>query len=387
MVEISLFFEILCLIFVIVAVVYGLRPYFSAGKHVGLLPEESSSGDPKVSVIVCSQSDEDVLEATLTALSTQDYPNYEVIVVCDGSAEYAAMLTERFGALYPDTYFTFVQPGSHNVSRRKLAITLGVKAAKGEVIVTTLSNISIPSDQWLSQLVSPFRGEAGRHCDVSLGLSKMDFAELRGGGKWFRQFDSLLINALWVGYAMDGHPYRGDGFNLVFRKSVFFEHKGYSRTINLHYGDDDLFINEIANAGNTKVVISPDNILTTLWGSSANRIWGIMKERYAFNVRWLPKAPFFNLGLLCALQWLVPATAVAALLCGGFTLIHTVIPALLVLLFWGIEIFCYRKVASKFGMVRLWWAVVPFWLWYPVYNFIFSCRHRQDRKKNFTWQR
>lgn len=370
-----------------VSCLYGLKAYFKASSFVNPpLPAEDEAR-PKASVLIYCQSDEETLEATVAAVAAQDYPDFEIIVVCDASAEYAELLQERFAGLYGNVYVTFVQPGSHNLSRRKLANTIGVKAAKGEIIVTTRANIVVPSESWLSSIMAPFCGEAGKHKDVVLGVSRIDFSQMRGPGKWYGQFDSLLTDGLWIGYAAARKAYRGDGNNLAFRREVFFRHKGYARTINLHNGDDDLFINEISTSGNTAVTVGPESIIETSWPGSANRVRSILKERYSFTARWLPHAPFVRSGVQMALQWIVPVSAGFAAWLGLPNIIPALAGAVVLLAFWGTEIYCYRRLAGRLGGVRLWWAVVPFWLWRPIGDLVFRYDHRYSRKKNFTWQR
>lgn len=374
-------------ILIAAAYFYGLRPYlrvasYDAGRDgQGETPEDRM---PKATVIVHCQNDDEVLDDVLRQLFAQDYPDFEVVVVLDSNLEYADIVTERYAGVYENLYFTFVQPGSHNLSRRKLANTIGIKAAKGDVIVTTVANIRIASERWLSDLMAPFRDGA---TDVSLGLSRLDMRELTGPRKWFRQFDDVLGDGLWLGYAIDGHPYRGDGYNLAFRRSVFFDHKGYAKSINLHCGDDDLFISEIARGDNTRVVLSDESIVTTEWGTAANRVWAIRKARYSFTERWLPRAPFIRSAVLSALQWAVPGCAVGLSFAGLPSLYPLIFAALAVLSFWGMEIHHYRRLAHRLGAVRLWWAVVPFWMARPVANFFFDIEYRANKKKNFTWQR
>lgn len=366
---------------------YGLHSYRRAASFENPPLAGPDEFHPKASVLIYCQSDEETLASTLENISRQDYPDFEVIVVCDAAAEYAEMLNEKYSALYPNVYVTFVQPGSHNLSRRKLAITIGAKAAKGDVIVTTVANIRIASEQWLSSLLAPFCGEQGRYTDVSLGYARINFANLHGPAKWYRQFDALLSDALWIGYAADHMPYRGDGFNLAFRREVFFKHKGFAKTINLHYGDDDLFIHEIATPANTSVVVSPESIIETQWEDAGNRVWSMQKERYSFTSRWLPKAPFVRSSIQMLMQWIVPGAVIAGGLVGLPNLLPVAIGAAILLCFWLVEIFCYRRLAKRFEAVRLWWAVWPFWLWRPLADMLFRYDHRHTRKKNFTWQR
>lgn len=373
--------------FAVVGIVYGLRPL---RKTAGLSNPElpwTEEERPKASVVIYSSADEEALLSCIARVMDQNYPDFEVIVVCDAGAEYSGMLADRVAAIYPQVYITFVPPGSHNLSRRKLATTIGVKAATGDVIVTTISNVEIPSDNWLAALMAPFCGSQGKYYDLSLGVSMMDFSELTGAGKWYRQFVGVLMNSSWIGYAAMGHPYRGDGFNLAFRRSVFFEHKGYAKTINIHNGDDDLFVKEITTGANTRVTLSPQDLLKTYWGDSANRVWTMRKEGYDFTSRWLPRAPFIRMRIQNAAQWLVLLGSAYAALAAWPSIIPLILAGVILLVFWAFEISAYRHAAARLDAVKLWWAVVPFWLWLPIGNAIFKFRHRNTRIKNFTWQR
>ncbi len=367
----------------------ALRPYIAAAKACAdACPPDIEPADqcPEVSVIVYSGSDPDTIRTTVAKILEQDYPRFEIIVVCDGPQELAGDLGDMLQSDSKRIYVTYIQPGSHNLSRRKLALTIGMKAARGEVVVITSDNISIPSQSWLSAMAEPFIGEAGRHIDVSLGVTHINFPELRGPLKWYHQFDALLTDALWIGYAAQGQPYRGDGYNLAFRRKTFFDHKGFAKTINLHTGDDDLFVNEIANGANTRLVCWPGAHITLNWGASANRVLSIRKAAYSFTSRWLPKTPFIRSGTAMLLQWIIPALCIWGALINWLNPIAAA-AALILLTTWGAEIYFYRKLAKAYGAVRLWWGVMPFWLWRPIGDLFFRMEHRHSRKKHFTWQR
>lgn len=370
---------------------YGLRAYAAAAKAacVPSAPPETDDNHlcPSASVIIYSQSDEYTLEKMVRSVCSQDYPDFEIIVVMDAAPEQARIMQERMADMPKRVYVTYIQPGSLNLSRRKLALTTGLKAASGEVAVTTVANVSIPSKRWLALMLAPFCGPTGSATEVVLGVTGTNMAELHGAGKWYRQFDSLLTDALWEGYAFMGSPYRGDGANLALRRTTFFSHKGYASTINLHAGDDDLFIHEIATGGNTSLVAVPEARLTLHWGDSSARIWALRKAQYSFTSRWLPKPPFVRSAIMMGMQWLLPALCIAAAWLAWPDPISAVSAGLILLAAWGVEIYCYRRLATAYGAVRLWWAVVPFWMWRPIGDLIFRIDHRGLQKKNFTWQR
>ena len=71
-------------------------------------------------------------------------------------------------------------------------------------------------------------------------------------------YDNLMNGLQMLSSALSHHPYTGNGRNLSYRKQLFFARKGYSKSLYLHAGADDLFINEAATGTNTQVQYSPD---------------------------------------------------------------------------------------------------------------------------------
>ncbi len=345
---------------------------------------EAETVVPKVSVIVHSLFPEEELPSFLEMLGRQDYPNFEVVVVCEETSAIVEPLTERCAGLCPNLYITFLPPGSHNLSRRKLSLTIGMKAAKGDVVVTTVSNAVIPSERWLSKMMEPFSDPG---VEIVLGCSHTNYRELRGLGRWYKVFQSVLTEAMWMGYALGDKPYRGDGYNLAFRRELFFEHKGYSKSQYLHAGDDDLFVNEIVAPGNSRLVCDADTLLTINWEGAANRVWRAQKEQYSFTQRWLPKAAFRRAGAISAMQWLMVLAVAGGVVMGLPGIVAPAVSVAILLLFWGMEIWLYRRLATCLEATRLWWSVPIFWLARPVTNWFFAIGHYGRRNKNYTWQR
>ncbi|MDE5808611.1 MAG: glycosyltransferase [Muribaculaceae bacterium] len=349
------------------------------------LPKPEPPRLPKVSVVVYSTADEDTLTEFLKNACKQDYPDFEIIVVCDASQEVSGILSEKYEEMFKSVYVTFIPPGSHNLSRRKLALTIGIKAAKGEIILTTVANAVIPSARWISEMAGPFIQDSA--VELALGYSRFDYQEISGPGKKYKEFFSLLTDARWIGYAIMGKPYRGDGCNLAFLRATFFRCKGYSKTMHLHSGEDDLFVNDIADSFNTAVCISPDSILTTRWGTAAKRIYNLRRSQYDFTARWLPLGPFVRSGLASLSQWIVLGAGLAAALIDLPNLIPSIAAAVIWIAFMIAETSAYRKAAVKLEATPLSAQVPIFWLVKPINNLYFRALHRSSRFKNFTWQR
>lgn len=98
---------------------------------------------PKVSVVVCSYNGARTLEACLTSLLQMDYPDYEVILVDDGSTDETPEIAEAFPKVIRIRQKNMGLSAARNV---------GLKCARGEVIAYTDSDCMADKD-WLYYLV------------------------------------------------------------------------------------------------------------------------------------------------------------------------------------------------------------------------------------------
>ena len=96
---------------------------------------------PPLSVIICAHEEVENLRRNLPAILEQDYPQFEVIVINDGekseSEDYLTQLENR----YSNLYHSFVPDSSRYISRKKLAVTLGIRAARYDWLVDDRSQL------------------------------------------------------------------------------------------------------------------------------------------------------------------------------------------------------------------------------------------------------
>ena len=209
---------------------------------------------PPVSVILSAHNEAFNLSHYLKALLTQDYPEYEVIVVDDGSEDATRDVVESFMAQDERLRMTFVPYGARVGSTKKLALTLAAKAAQYDYLLLTDADCCPESSHWIREMMKGF-GEESK--DIVLGFGAY-FAE-PGHVNRLIQFDTLFNGLHYLGAALCGHPYMGVGRNLAYRKSLFFESGGFTHLMTNKAGDDDLFVNHVATRENTAVVLSPDS--------------------------------------------------------------------------------------------------------------------------------
>ncbi len=100
---------------------------------------------PKVSVIVCTFNGSRTLSECLESLLRLEYPNYEVIVVNDGSTDATAKIAHSYG-------FRVITTENQGLASAR---NTGLRAATGE-IVAYIDDDAYPDPHWLRYLANTF---------------------------------------------------------------------------------------------------------------------------------------------------------------------------------------------------------------------------------------
>jgi glycosyltransferase involved in cell wall biosynthesis len=100
---------------------------------------------PKVSVVVCSYNGEPTIRDTLEGLSALEYPNYEVIVVNDGSTDATAKIAAEYD-------FRLISTENRGLSNAR---NTGWQEATGDIVAYT-DDDAWPDPHWLHYLAHTF---------------------------------------------------------------------------------------------------------------------------------------------------------------------------------------------------------------------------------------
>ncbi len=335
---------------------------------------------PSVSVIVYAHNDADSLEQFLPLMLEQDYPNYEVIVVDDGSYDNSRNIVSDMMPGNSHLHLSFSPAETRSLSRKKLSLMIGIKAAKGEIIVTTNANCRVMSNQWLRLLMRNFVPGI----DVVLGYSHYHYSRDTKPGRYYRIYDTTVTARQWVLSAIEGVPYRGVSDNLAYRRRLFFDNNGFSKSLDLRWGDDDVYVSEIAHGGNTRLELCPESQVQTYYDDVAHA-HNRLKLRRDFTSRLVStRTPFLMQGFYSTLNYLRLLCLVAAIVmdcANGFTL---AIAAVLLIASWVLDIVLYRKSTASLQAPRLVASVPLFKAWRPVVNFFYRLRGISTKQNNYT---
>jgi O-antigen biosynthesis protein len=165
--------------------------------------------NPRVSVVVCAYNAERTMDQCLASLEVLNYPNYEVIVVNDGSTDRTLEISQR----YP--YCRIISQVNKGLS---VARNVGAEAATGTIVAYTDSDCVADPD-WLTYLVGKM---------VASGLAAC------GGPNFPPPEDSLIPAAVAVSPGGPTHVLMSDdvaehiaGCNMAFRRDVLLGLGGF----------------------------------------------------------------------------------------------------------------------------------------------------------------
>src|SRR5215472_1348023 len=214
--------------------------YEVSGRYKGVLPP-ALPRYPRVSVVVCSYNAERTMEACLASLETLDYPDYEVIVVNDGSTDRTLEIAERF------QYCRIISQPNKGLS---VARNVGAEAATGEIVAYTDSDCVADPD-WLTYLVGKMEASNLAAC---------------GGPNFPPPEDSLVPAAVAVSPGGPTHVLISDevaehiaGCNMAFRRDVLLTLGGFDPVYRAA-GDDVDICWRFQDAGHT-IGFSPSAIV------------------------------------------------------------------------------------------------------------------------------
>jgi glycosyltransferase involved in cell wall biosynthesis len=237
------------------------KPAFEevAGRYAGPLPPPLARY-PRVSVVVCAYNAERTMEACLASLETLHYPDYEVIVVNDGSKDGTLEIAERF------PYCRIISQENKGLS---VARNVGAEAATGEIVAYTDSDCVADPD-WLTYLV-------GKMVDGNLAAC--------GGPNFPPPEDSLVPAAVAVSPGGPTHVLISDevaehiaGCNMAFRRDALLGLGGFDPVYRAA-GDDVDICWRFQDAGHT-IGFSPAAIV---WHYRRNTVKAYLNQQRGYG--------------------------------------------------------------------------------------------------------
>lgn len=302
--------------------------------------EYAQESYPPVSVIIAAKNEYPSLKKFLPKILKQDYKNFEVIVVNDASIDDSQELLDDLKRKYKHLKVIHLYENVNFFKGKKFPLSVGIRSAQYEHLLLTDADCSPASDHWIQTMINHY----DENTEIVLGYGAYEMKS--GLTNLFQRYDTILTAIQYFSFALAGTPYMGVGRNLSYLKTLFNRSKGFSSHYKIKSGDDDLFVNKVANAKNTKVCIRPEGV--TISESSDNLLqWISQKRRHITTGRYYKSKHKFLLGLFNAARLLFWSTLIA-LLIPFFNGLYVIAPGLVMLFtFMFIQKRCMDRLGEK----------------------------------------
>lgn len=212
--------------------------------------------NPAISIIVPMRGEsERFLVDELPALLHQEYDHYEVVVVYIGSDNDYYDELQRIRDNH--SYMRLTRMGGSNERfyiSTKQALNVGIKSAQYDCLLFTIPGATPVSNEWVATMAKGF--ERG---SVVIAPAVPNFEDNNLSPYIMRMIElNQMRNAMVC--AIEGKPYYAPRSNYGFDRKLYDSERGYNY-LGLDIGENDLFLQEIATAKRTSVVMSRHSIV------------------------------------------------------------------------------------------------------------------------------
>ncbi len=270
--------------------------------------DRQQSQQHPVSVIICARDEGENIANNLPGILVQDYSTtHEVIVVNDNSYDDTKYVLEDLKKTFKGLQVIELSQEAKHIAGKKYPLSIGIKEAKYEVLLLTDADCVPSSERWLYKMQDAFTEST----EVVLGYGA--YQKKPGFLNKAIRFETFHTALQYISYALAGKPYMGVGRNLAYRRDVFLRNKGFSAINHIPGGDDDLFINRVANKHNTAVVLDP-GAFTLSAPKTTWKDWRRQKSRHYSTGKFYKASHKALLGLYTASQFFLYPLFVLSLL-------------------------------------------------------------------------
>ncbi|WP_456324760.1 glycosyltransferase [Desulfonauticus submarinus] len=234
--------------------------------------------DPKVSIIIPTYNEEEDIEKTLQACVGLDYQNKEIIVV-DDSTDKTPKIVRKF-----ESQGVKLIHRDENKGGRCGARNVGIKEAKGEILIILNADVLLPKD-FIKKILPHYQNGAGLVLVESEVINREDlFARFVDAEEKYTHKGSWD----WV--------YWTEGFSCL-KKAALDAGLFPEPSLTIPAGEDGYFGKKIIERGYKKV-IDYSIIVGHIASPKLKDFWRIRKERAsAFSAYFLEKRSILNIFL------------------------------------------------------------------------------------------
>jgi glycosyltransferase involved in cell wall biosynthesis len=271
-------------------------------------PQKAVHMEHPISVVICARDEAHNLAMNLPGVLVQEYSTtHEIVLVNDNSEDESKYLLEEFKKSFKNLNVVTLTQDAKMINGKKFPLSMGIKSAKNETLLLTDADCVPASEHWMQLM------QDGYNDDTEIVLGYGAYKKKKGLLNKLIRFETFQTALQYFSYALAGMPYMGVGRNLSYKKDVFIRNKGFSSINQMPSGDDDLFINQVANSKNTAIVIDHEAHTLSEPKTTFNE-WMTQKYRHYTTSKYYKKQHAVLLALYAISQFLVYPLLIAGLL-------------------------------------------------------------------------
>jgi glycosyltransferase involved in cell wall biosynthesis len=325
-----------------------------------------------VSIIICARDDAAKLAMNLPGCLVQQYPStHEVVVVNHNSQDDTRFLLDEFKKSYKGLHIVNLEHEAIGIPGKKYPLSMGIKEARHEIVLLTDADCVPASEFWVEKM------QDGYTDGIKIVLGYGAYKKKPGSLNKIIRFETFHTALQYLSFALAKMPYMGVGRNLSYKKELFFNNKGFSAINHVAGGDDDLFINMVADENNTGVVIDPE-AFTLSEPKKTFGEWVNQKNRHFTTSKYYRPKTKFLIGLYTSSHFLFYPLFVLSLILFSWQLSLAVFG-----LRFLIQGLVFYKVMRKLKEQDLfvWWWLLDIWMFF-YYIIFMPALWKRPRK---TW--
>lgn len=245
-----------------------------------IVSDEQQPNLPPITIILTPHDNAQELAKNLPLYLNQDYPtDFQVIVVAPQNDHETGDVLKRFAA-NPHLYSTFIPESSRYMSKKKLAITLGVKAAKYDWVIMADINCYPTNDNWLQAIAINCKEDK----ELVVGYTRYEEETPA-----YRQFERHYIARYIMREYQRNKAYACPFNALAFRKATFLREEGFRGNLKYIRGEYDFMVNKYAKGSNLAFENSPEG--TLIEETPTEKVWLSTHLFYMENRQHLQRTP------------------------------------------------------------------------------------------------
>jgi len=277
---------------------------------------------PAVSVVICTRNESGYIQQFLPCILTQDYPNYEVVLVNDNSTDDSENILREMQQYHQHLQIVTVSTQFRQENDRKLALAVGIKSAKNDLVLVTGADCLPRSSSWITEMVNCSSEKQPMVLGYCSNKEKKGFLNL------LISFDTVYTAMCYFSFALVGRPYMGMGKNILLSKKLFLGDSNYLSSYKTSSVNNALPISNMAKQKNTSISYNYNSQTGSVFRYESFSHWRNEKRKNAQSYKYYKFINRFCLRLYGVTGFLFYVSFIACLLSTTDTFILGILAAL-----------------------------------------------------------